>query len=182
MLVLDMPEKIETDRLILNRLRHEDAEEIFYSYASKPEATKYLSWATHDSVDKTRAFVQYADNSWRLGLDYTFAIRMKRSGRLIGSFGVVHEEGKVQFGYVISPSEWGRGFATEACLAMMGVLRGFSSLHRVGTFVDAENVASVKVLEKCGLVEEARLPSWFRFVNQGNRPKDCVLFRLDLLR
>jgi len=33
------------------------------------------------------------------------------------------------------------------------------------------------VLRKCGMVEEARLPKWFRFINQGNEPKDCILFR-----
>lgn len=178
MVHLDVPEKIETTRLILQRLRYEDAEEIFYCYASKPEATRYLSWATHQSIEDTRAFVRYAVASWNLGLDYSFSIRLKGAARLIGSFGVIHEDGKIQFGYVITPTEWGRGYATEACQAMMKLLRTFPSLHRIGTFVDAENLSSISVLVKSGLVEEARLVKWFRFINQSGAPKDCVLFRL----
>jgi RimJ/RimL family protein N-acetyltransferase len=46
--------------------------------------------------------------------------------------------------------------------------------------VDADNIASAKVLRKCGLEEEAYLVKWFRFVNQANEPKNCLLFKLPL--
>jgi [ribosomal protein S5]-alanine N-acetyltransferase len=178
MVHLDFPERIETSRLLLQRLRYEDAEEIFYSYACKPETTRYLSWPTHQSVEDTRAFVRYAMESWNLGLDYTFSIREKETGKLIGSFGVIHENGKVQFGYVFSPTYWGKGYATEACRKIMSILKTFPSLFRIGTFVDTENEASIRVLLKSGLQEEARLKRWLRFVNQNNQAKDCILFYL----
>ncbi len=177
---LNLPEKIETDRLLLQRLRYEDAEEIFFTYASKPEATKYLAWPTHRSVDDTRGFLRYAHDAWSLGLDYSFSMRLKSNHKLIGSFGVIHENGKVQFGYVITPTEWGNGYATEACQAMMSLLKTFPSLFRIGTFVDTDNIPSINVLKKSGLVEEARLSKWCRFVNQNDQPKDCLLFRLPL--
>ena len=181
MVRLNFPEKIETTRLLLLRLKYEDAEEMFYSYASKPEVTKYLSWATHQSIDNTRAFVRYAMESWNMGLDYSFSIRLKDSGKFIGSFGVIHDDGKIQFGYALSPTQWGQGYATEACRAIMGILKTFPSVFRIGTFVDVENTASIKVLTNSGLIEEARLEKWFRFINQGNQPKDCILFRLPLV-
>jgi len=181
MVRLNFPEKIETTRLMLLRLKYEDAEEMFYSYASKPEVTKYLSWATHQSVDNTRAFVRYAMESWNMGLDYSFSIRLKDTGKFIGSFGVIHDDGKIQFGYALSPTQWGQGYATEACRAIMEILKTFPSVFRVGTFVDVENIPSIKVLIKSGLIEEARLEKWFRFINQGNQPKDCILFRLPLV-
>ncbi len=175
---LDLPEKIETDRLLMQRLRYEDAEEIFYAYASKPEATRYVSWPTHQRIEDTRMYLRYAMEAWRLGLDYSYSIRLNGSGKLIGSFGMLHENGKIQFGYVLSPSEWGRGYATEACLRMLAILKTIPTLYRIGTFVDTENTASIRVLVKAGLMEEARLEKWFRFINQGNQPRDCVLFRL----
>ena len=172
-----MPSRIETERLFLQRLRYEDAEEIFYAYASKPEATRYLSWSTHRSVDETRRFLAHAVDSWNLGTDYSYSIRLK-NGILIGSIGIVNDNGKVQLGYVISPSHWGKGYTTEACLRILSILKTISGLYRIGTFVDAENTASIRVLVKCGLIEEAHLPRWFRFVNQDNQPKDCLFFRL----
>jgi len=177
MIRLSMPSRIETERLLLQRLRYEDAEEIFYTYASKPEATHYLSWPTHRSIDETRSFLRYAVDSWNYGTDFSYAIRLK-AGMLIGSIGILHEDGKVQLGYVISPNHWKNGYTTEACNRVLSILKSARDLYRIGTFVDAENTASINVLKKCGLVEEARLPKWFRFVNQGNQPKDCILFRL----
>jgi ribosomal-protein-alanine N-acetyltransferase len=173
---LSMPAEIETERLLLQRLKYEDAEEIFYAYASKPQATHYLSWATHETVDDTRLFLQYSIANWNFGTDYSYSIRLK-TGLLIGSIGVLNDEGKVQIGYVLSPGHWGHGYTTEACASVLSVLKTLDNIFRVGTFVDAENQASIRVLQKCGLVQEAYLVKWFRFVNQGNQPRDCLLFR-----
>lgn len=176
MIRLPMPLSIETERLLLQRLKYEDAEEIFYAYSSKPDATRFLSWATHQSIDETRSYLKYAVESWNFGSDYGYAIRLK-NGSLIGSIGVVNDDGKVQLGYVISPGHWGKGYTTEACSRILSILKNFPELYRIGTFVDADNVASIRVLKKCGLIEEARLPKWFRFINQDNEPRDCILFR-----
>lgn len=175
---LNLPERAWTERLHLQRLRYEDAEEIFYTYASKPEVTRYLLWPTHRSVADTTAYLRYARAGWVEGMDYTYSIRLKTSDKFIGSIGVLNDSGKVQFGYFLSPTHWGKGYATEACKWLLQLLLELPSVYRVWTFVDAENVDSIRVLEKCGLREEARLQKWMRFVNQDNQPKDCILFRL----
>jgi ribosomal-protein-alanine N-acetyltransferase len=177
---LNLPERIETERLVLSRLRYEDAEELFYAYASKSEATWYMSWPTHQSMKDTRSFLDYAIKGWKEGVDYSFSVRLKDNHRLIGSFGILHDEGKIQFGYVFSPTQWGKGYATEVCRKMMSMVKHQEVVYRIFTFVDVENKASIKVLLKSGLVEEALLTKWFRFVNQSNEPKDCILFRLSL--
>jgi len=173
-----IPEKIVTERLVLLRFRCEDSEEIFYTYASKPEATKFMAWPTHQSITDTRNFLNYAIEGWGLGKDYSLAIRLKSTNRMIGSCGMLNDDGKIQFGYVLSPSHWGHGYATEATGAMLTQLKNQSGIFRIGTFVDVENTASINVLKKCGLIEEARLEKWFRFPNQNSEPKDCILFRL----
>ena len=93
---------------------------------------------------------------------------------------MIHDEGKIQFGYVLSPTHWGKGYATEVCMKLMTILKELPEIYRVSTFVDAENLESAKVLLKAGLIQEARLEKWFRFPNQDNQPKDCLLFRLPL--
>ena len=180
MVVLNLPDHIVTERLSLRRLRYEDAEEIFYTYASKPEVTRFVSWPTHQTLRDTNAFLRYAINAWDSGTDYSFAIRLKESNRLIGSIGVINEGGKLQFGYVFSSTQWNKGYATEVCLRLMSLLRSQKGVYRIQSFVDSENVSSARVLIKSGLVEEARLVRWFRFVNQNNEAKDCILFKLPL--
>jgi len=180
MVVLNLPDHIVTERLSLRRLRYEDAEEIFYTYASKPEVTRFVSWPTHQTLRDTNAFLRYAINAWDSGTDYTFAVRLKESNRLIGRIGVINENGKLQFGYVFSSTQWNKGYATEVCLRLMSLLRNQKGVYRIQSFVDSENVSSARVLIKSGLVEEARLVRWFRFVNQSNEAKDCILFKLPL--
>lgn len=179
MLRLNLPETIETERLLIQRLRYEDAEEIFFGYASRPEATKFVSWPTHRNIEDTRSFLAYAHSAWLTGQEYSFSIRLK-NGQFVGSIGFINDNGKVQFGYIICPSKWRKGYATETVVNMMDILRKANGVFRIYSFVDVENVASQKVLLRSGLIEEARLPAWFRFVNQDNKPKDCLLFRLPL--
>src|SRR3954464_1959668 len=154
---LTISEYYETERLRLVRLKYEEAEEIFYTYASKPEATRFMAWPTHQTMEDTRIFLKHAVTGWNAGTDYSFGIRLKEPNRLIGSCGLLHDDGKVQFGYVLSPTHWGRGFGTEVCRKLMEIVRAQHDVYRVSTFVDVENVASARVLIKSGLVEEARL-------------------------
>ena len=178
MMHLLLPEQIETGRLLLQRLKYEDAEEIFYTYAGKTEATKYMSWPTHQRINDTRNYLKDAVQGWNFGIDYSYGIRLKETNQFIGSFGVLNDQGKIQFGYIFSPTQWGSGYATEVCQIMLPILKMQSGIFRIGTFVDVDNVASANVLRKSGLIEEARLTKWFRFVNQNNEAKDCILFKL----
>ena len=180
MVRLNLPIHISTNRLSVQALKYEDAEEMFYTYASKPEATRFVSWPTHQSIEDTRSFLRHAVTTWNAGTEYSYSVRIKQNARLIGSFGVVNDNGKLQFGYIFSPTQWGNGYATEVAKTMMDLIAHEQGVYRIQTFVDSENIASIRVLEKCGLVEEARLPAWFRFINQGDVPKDCILFRLPI--
>jgi len=174
---LPMPEAFLTERLGAFRLRHEDAEEIFYTYASKQEATRFVSWPTHQTLKDTRSYLSRTRHGWEMGVDYSFGIRL-RNGRLVGSCGVVNENGVVQFGYIFSPHQWGQGIATEACRALLKLISDMPGVLSIGTFVDADNMASIRVLEKSGLRCVERREKWFQFVNQGGALKDCLMFNL----
>jgi RimJ/RimL family protein N-acetyltransferase len=70
--------------------------------------------------------------------------------RLIGGIGMGAIEGGHEFGYWLTPSAWGRGYATEAGRAMVAAARHTLGLRRLkaGHFVD--NPASGRVLTKLG--------------------------------
>jgi ribosomal-protein-alanine N-acetyltransferase len=177
-MALDLPEKIPASRIYLQRLRYEFAEEIFFTYASKPEATQFVAWPTHQNIEITRQYLNYVVHAWELGTDYSFGIRLKDSNRLIGSIGCMNDDGKIQFGYILSPVFWNQGYATEACRALLNQLKSLRNVYRIWTLTDLDNVASQKVLLKSGLEEEARLTNWMRFVNQGNAPRSCILYKV----
>src|SRR5574338_309925 len=68
--------------------------------------------------------------------------------RLVGSCGLGRRpSGAVEMGYWVARPYWGRGFATEACRALIDIARalGLSALEG-SHFID--NPASARVLEK----------------------------------
>jgi RimJ/RimL family protein N-acetyltransferase len=70
--------------------------------------------------------------------------------QLVGSCGLGRRpSGSVELGYWIATPFWGRGFATEACIALVDIARtlGLGSLEG-SHFID--NPASARVLEKLG--------------------------------
>ena len=70
--------------------------------------------------------------------------------QLVGACGLARRpSGSVELGYWIARSHWGRGYATEACIALVDIARtlGLSSLEG-SHFID--NPASARVLEKLG--------------------------------
>lgn len=70
--------------------------------------------------------------------------------RIVGGIGI-HPDGDAhEIGYWLTPDAWGRGYATEAGRAMLGIARYGMGLKRLtsGHFID--NPASGRVLTKLG--------------------------------
>ncbi len=179
-ILIAMDQQLFTERLELRRLAPEDAEEVFYVYASRPEVGRYVTWPTHRRIEDTREFLTYVEYGWRSKSEFTYGIRQRTTNRLIGALGARHDDGRYEIGYVLGPSYWNHGYATEACAAWVGYLKSLPRCYRIQSFVDAENVASARVLLKSGFVQEAYLSKWRRFINQGNVPKDCIQFWLPM--
>jgi [ribosomal protein S5]-alanine N-acetyltransferase len=82
-------------------------------------------------------------------------IHTKETGRFIGSGGLQtvgpEATADVEVAYHYLPSEWGKGYATEAGRAILDF--GFKTvkLAEIVGFVHPENVASWRVLEKIGM-------------------------------
>ena len=130
-----LPERLETNRLQLQRLRYEDPEEIFYAYASKEKATQFVLWPTHQTIRDTNEYLRYCTRAWHEGHNYAYSIRLKFENRLIGSFGVVNDLGNIHFGYVISPTHWNNGYATEAATCLIDILRKQDVVFKIWRFV-----------------------------------------------
>lgn len=80
-------------------------------------------------------------------------------------------EDSVELGYVIHPNHWGRGYMTEALTAAIGELRGVGFL-RVITGAFDSNLASIRVMEKCGMV---KLPKTETIAYRG-KIHNCVYY------
>jgi ribosomal-protein-alanine N-acetyltransferase len=148
---------LETERLVLRRVRLADAEDVF-AYASDPEVTRYLSWETHRSVEDSREFLRSLLERYRKGEPASWGLVYKASGRFVGTggfdAGVWTEHARAEVGCVISGEVSGLGLGTEALRAMISF--GFKELglNRVEARCVSGNVASARIMEKADMTHE----------------------------
>ena len=155
----DLPE-LETERLLLRKMRLDDAEAMF-AYASDPEVTRYVLWDTHRSIDDTEEFLRFATEGYERGDFGGWGVVLKDSGVFVGTCGLdagyAPEHARAELGYVLSREHWGRGLMPEAARAVIrfGFVR--MTLNRIEARCIAENAASARVMEKAGMTYEGTL-------------------------
>lgn len=146
---------LETEHLILRPFEKNDLND-FNEYARVPGVGEMAGWIHHQSIEESGKILEmfiYGKN--------TFAILDKISGKVIGSFGIekydeklVGEEFKnlkcIEIGYVLSKDFWGRGYMTEAGLAVLKYCYEVLSLDAVFCGYFKRNTQSMRVTEKLG--------------------------------
>ena len=144
------PRELETERLILVAPAENDAAEIFERYASDPDVTRYMGWPRHQSIEDTRGFLTFSASEWERWPAGPYLIRARSDGRLLGSTGLAFDrDDEAMTGYVLAKDAWGRGYATEALRAMVDLARRLRLIRLYAPY-HPENLASARVLEKCG--------------------------------
>jgi ribosomal-protein-alanine N-acetyltransferase len=169
------PESVETDRLVLRRPRLADAQAIFNRYACDQEVTRYLGWPRHSSVAETSAFLAFSDAEWEKWPAGPYLIELRGSGRLVGGTGLGFETShRASTGYVLAKDAWGKGYATEALQAVVGVARGVG-VRRLYALCHTAHRPSSRVLEKCGFLCEGTLRQYAEFPNLSPGESSDVL-------
>lgn len=147
---------LETERLMLRKISPRDASDMF-EYASRPETSKYLLWSPHASLSVTQNLIETLRREYANETFFDFAVVLKESGKMIGTVGFTSYDERndcAEAGYVISPSHWHAGIATEALSAILSFAFCELRLNRVEARYMIENVASRHVMEKCGMTYE----------------------------
>jgi RimJ/RimL family protein N-acetyltransferase len=108
--------------------------------------------------------LRYAGLWALLGLGY-WVVREKGSGRFVGEVGFGNFRRQIdpplgdapEIGWVLSPWAHGKGYATEAVQAALAWGEGhFGPSARTVCIIDPQNLASLRVAEKCGYREVSR--------------------------
>ncbi len=164
-------------RLVARPPRASDAEVVFAAYANDPEVTRHLSWRAYSRVAPLTAFLKECAAHWEKGTGpYAWLLCLKGTDTPIGSIGVTLEPGgKAMFGYVLAKKFWHRGLAAEALTFLVNWSLEQPGIYRAWAFCDAENSASVRVMEKAGLIREGLLQRWQVCPTLGTEPRDCIV-------
>jgi ribosomal-protein-alanine N-acetyltransferase len=169
------PRIVPTARLLLRRPEPADAEAIFTRYSSDPRVTRYVGWPAHRTIEDTRAFLTFSEDQWGRWPAGPYLACSRADGTVLGSTGLMFETPRTAMtGYVFATDAWGRGYATEALEAMIGVARN-TGVHHLYALCHAEHRASVRVLEKCGFALDGTRRAHAEFPNLRPGEAQAVL-------
>jgi ribosomal-protein-alanine N-acetyltransferase len=148
-------ENIETARLIGRRIREDDFA-LLHEMHSNPEVMATLG-GLRSKEETRKTLTRYLDD-WRHDGFGLWILNAKSDGRFVGRGGVrrvfVGGNDEAEAGYALMPEYWGQGIATEIANAAVRIALTHLGLSNLVAFTLPTNLASRRVMEKCGFVFE----------------------------
>ena len=139
----------ETERLILRNYQLDDVSD-FYEYMSQEFTAKYQCYTPLSLEKSTRAVTK------RLGDDAYLVCELKENGKVIGNLEYTKgDDGNYEIGYEFSEKYGKKGYATEACKALISHLFLNLNARRISASMDEPNINSWRLKERLGFRREA---------------------------
>lgn len=147
--------EIDSSRISLRPFKLTDVDD-FMSWAGDDQVTRSLRWKTFTSKEEALTFIKdiCIPHPWRRSICI--------DDRSIGFISVFPGSGddrcRADMGYGLATKHWGQGITTKAVrIALSQLFKDLPDLVRLQAYVDVENKASQRVLEKAGFQKEGLL-------------------------
>ena len=174
--VLNRPPDVATERLVLRELRSADASAVAAGAGDRRVAAFLIQVPSPYPIALARRWVAHRIEWWAEGRGVTFAVTLHEEPEmLLGTVSLRRyaRDRRAELGYWLAQPAWGHGFATEAAQAAVDFGFRELGLARVYAQVLADNRASLRVLDKLGMVNEGVKR---QHIHKGRRLHDVVLY------
>jgi [ribosomal protein S5]-alanine N-acetyltransferase len=169
--------RIETDRLVLRRLEHNDAQKVFEHWLSDERVSDNRVSAAHQNVSETIERIGKIVSKYPNIEFCWWGIELKDCGELIGEIDLYDFEiatGNCEVSYSIGYNWWNHGYGTEALRAIVDFAFRHMDIHKISAAHNTDNPASGKILSKVGMEQEGVIRHMIR--NAKNQYKDCAIY------
>ena len=172
-----LPEGFFTDRFLARRILPSDAGAIFAGWATDPDVTKYLPWCPHTDLSQTREAAERSNREWEVGSTFPAVIcRRDVPSDLVGRFDARPVGSRVSYGWLTRKDRWGQGVASEVMQWAVAHALSHPAIYRTEAACDVMNMASARVMEKAGMVQEAVLRRHLLLPNLSKEPREAFLY------
>jgi RimJ/RimL family protein N-acetyltransferase len=146
---------MKTDRLIIRPYTNDDLP-FLESLVADPRVVRYIGNGKPRTKEGAQLFfnwnLTHRKENDQLGLQVLID---KETGENIGHAGLVPQEvegvTELEVGYWIAPAFWGKGYATEAALALKDFAFNQLNMARIIALIYPDNLASCRVADKLGM-------------------------------
>ena len=170
---------VRTDRLLLERLTIDEARAVVaLDRAGRAWVSDY---PTEGDLVVAGIVCEAGGHHDEVGFFGVYQVRLTTTGEAVGGIGFLHppEGGAAEVGYGLAESVRGCGYATEALRALLD-LAGDEGAEVVVAMTAVDNVASQRVLERCGFErgellhgdEDGPMIAWARRLRTDSRERE----------
>lgn len=146
--------RIETERLIVTEFNMDMAEAVHLNSLDE-DNRRFMPDEVFETVEEAADTVSFLMGVYENGDGPLVYPALLKDGTYIGYVQAVpFDDGTWEVGYHIGASYTGQGYATEAVKAFLPVIMPQIGISTIAGICQAENKASVKVMEKCGFIKE----------------------------
>jgi RimJ/RimL family protein N-acetyltransferase len=179
-ILLNLPEQFDTERLIISIYENGDGEEFFRLLQANYDhlLEELPETRTIGTVDGAEEYVRIKRVAWLSRERLVAKVVEKSTGKMIGQLWIEPKWDRLIFeiGYFVVENRQGRGYITEAVRRMVAYLFNELGATRLEIHTKATNLRSIRIAERCGFTQEARLRQRTR-TNEGF-VVDVVIFGL----
>ncbi len=148
---------IHTPRLTLRPVTAADVPSIDALIAASRESfARWFGWARGSTRESVREHTQQMVDAMALGTARHYVVLTSTEGLIarVGLYDIDPTNLSAELGYMLRTEYEGQGVMTEALRGLLPKAFGTDGLHRVTAYVDTENVASQRVLDRLGFQRE----------------------------
>jgi ribosomal-protein-alanine N-acetyltransferase len=152
---------LETRRLVLRPWNPNDAE-AWFGILQEEGILRYFPDPRPPTRDKADRYIAHHLAHWEEHGYGHWAVVTPTDTRVVGWTGLEYlpELRQTEVSYLLSKTVWGHGFASEAAQAAIRFGFEAADLEAIIGLVHQDNIASISVLEKCGLRLIDRIGLW----------------------
>ena len=178
---MEAPSQLRTDRLLLRCWRDSDRGPFALMNADPEVMEFYPATLTESESDDMVDRIEKTFDSEGLGL---WAVEIPGSTSFAGYVGLWPARFPAPFtpaievGWRLARASWGSGYATEAARAAVTDGFGRLGLGEIVSFTAAINLRSRRVMEKLGMTHDSRDDFYHPNIDEGDRLRRHVLYRL----
>lgn len=142
---------LETERLLVRESTVADVED-FYRIYSSPSITRYMEPLFQNPREEEAYTESYIKNIYGFYGFGMWSVVLKETGAVIGRAGLNVREGYElpELGFVIEEKRQQRGYAYEACMAILAYAKEELAFEEIQALVQEKNTASRHLLKKLG--------------------------------
>ncbi len=144
---------IETERLVITEFDLSMAEDV-HKNSLDEDNRRFVPDEVFETVEEAKETIEFLMSCYETGEGPLVYPMLIKGGANIGYVQLVPIEEGFEVGYHVAKNYTGQGYATEALLALIQFAKTEKNLDKIYGICVSDNVASKRVLEKCGFKKE----------------------------